>query len=68
MPDCGGCQGLGSHRRHCPQNPTFDRRRLWADQAEDVADKIGPNHHEAANLCYAAAGLLRRAVRGEATH
>lgn len=67
MGKCGGCRGLGSHGRHCTLNPAFDRRKLWADQAEDLADKIGPNNHEAANLCYAAAGILRRAVRGEAT-
>jgi hypothetical protein len=59
MTDCGGCQGLGSHRRHCKQNPDYSREREWADQAEDLGDMVGPNCMGAANALYRAAGLLR---------
>lgn len=60
---CGGCQGLGSHRRHCPRNPNYDIRLMWADRAEDIGDSIGPNNMGAANHCYTAAGLLRQQVK-----
>lgn len=60
---CGGCEGIGSHRRHCPRNPNYDRRLEWADAAEQLGDRIGPNNYAAANYCYAAAGLLREEAR-----
>jgi len=61
--DCGGCSGLGSHRRHCPRNPAYDRRLELADRAEDLGDRIGSNNMAAGNHCYFAAGLLRQEVR-----
>lgn len=63
MDACGGCAGLGSHRRHCRHNPAYDRRIEWADKAEHLGDMIGPNNMGAANHCYAAAGALRKEVR-----
>lgn len=56
---CGGCQGLGSHLRHCRHNPEYTYVRELSDAAEALGDRIGPNHTGAANHCYAAAGLLR---------
>ena len=62
--ECGGCKGIGSHRRHCRKNPDYSREREWADEAENLGDQIGPNNMAAANACYRAAGLLRRQVFG----
>ena len=61
--DCGGCRNEGRHRKHCPASPDFDLRLMYADRAESVGDSIGSNNFEAANLCYAAAGVLRREAR-----
>lgn len=58
MADCGGCQGIGAHRRHCRENPTYTRQRQLADAAETLGDEIGSNNPGAANCCYRAAGLL----------
>lgn len=60
---CGGCAGIGSHRRHCRKNPNYDYRLELADRAEDLADTIGPNNYGAANHCYTAGGLLREQAR-----
>jgi len=60
---CGGCSGLGSHRKHCQKNPNYDYKLMLADRAESVADSIGANNTGASNHCYAAAGLLRQQVR-----
>lgn len=57
--DCGGCKGLGSHARRCPQRPGYNRWDIVADEAERLGDHIGSNEPGAANCCYAAAGLLR---------
>ena len=58
--DCGGCQGLGNHRRHCRKNPDYTYERELADQAENLGDIIGANCCGAANACYRAAGLLNK--------
>lgn len=63
--NCGGCAGMGSHRKHCVHNPNYDYRLKLADQAESLADSIGSNNTGAANNCYTAAGLLRQQVREE---
>lgn len=63
MTDCGGCQGLGSHRRHCPRSPTYNRWLELADQAEDLGDRIGSNDMGAANMAYGLAGRLRERGR-----
>lgn len=62
---CGGCAGLGSHRRHCPHSPTYNRWLELADRAEDLGDQIGSNDTQAANHAYAIAGHLRRKAKGE---
>lgn len=58
MADCGGCNGLGNHRRDCPQNPEYTHARMLADRAESLGDQIGASNPGAANHLYAAAGLL----------
>jgi hypothetical protein len=60
---CGGCENLGSHRRHCHSNPDYTREREWADQAEHLGDNVGPNNMAASNLLWRAAGLLNKAAQ-----
>lgn len=59
--DCGGCAGLGSHRRWCPvvvgRNASYIGR--LAEQAGALGDSIGPNECGAANHAWAASALLR---------
>lgn len=56
---CGGCAGMGSHRKHCPRNPNYTYLGYLADLAEDMGDRIGGTDPGAANHCYAASGILR---------
>ena len=56
---CGGCLGLGSHRKHCLYNPRFSRWRMLADEAEGLGDNIGANDCRSANSCYGVASSLR---------
>jgi len=60
MSDCGGCRGLGAHRRWCEVSVGWSAARLgtWSEQAEDLGDMVGPNCMLAANALYRAAGLL----------
>lgn len=57
--DCGGCKGLGSHARRCPQRPGYNRWDIIADEAVALGDRIGSNDPGAANHCYYAANRLR---------
>lgn len=63
--ECGGCLGLGAHRRWCPE--VIGRQASFlgrlAEDAEDLGDQIGPNVMGAANHCYEASGLLRKAAQ-----
>lgn len=61
---CGGCQGIGSHRRHCRRNPDFDHRLELADKLDSLGDDVGGYHHGAANLIYEAEGILRDLAAG----
>ena len=56
MSTCGGCRGLGSHQRWCPESvgPIASRRGRQAQAAEDLADVVGSNNMHAANLLYQA--------------
>jgi hypothetical protein len=60
--DCGGCAGLGSHRRWCIA--VVGMFAAWfgamAEQAEHMADQVGANEPGAANHLYIAAGLIRK--------
>ncbi|MCD4535664.1 hypothetical protein LRP67_16345 [Nocardioides sp. cx-169] len=58
--ECGGCQNIGSHRRHCPRHPDYHPYRLLADRAESIGDSIGVP--ELANLAWALAGAIREAI------
>lgn len=61
MNDCGGCAGLGAHKRWCPwvvgRHASIMGR--WSEAADSLADSVGSNHTGAANHLYAAAALLR---------
>lgn len=58
-PRCGGCEGLGAHGRLCRTRPGWYFRRLAA-VAGDLADDIGSNDCESANMAYAIAGRMNR--------
>lgn len=65
MTDCGGCQGLGSHKRWCPE-VTGHRASivgLAAEQCEALGDRVGSNDPGAANILYATAGKLGERAR-----
>jgi hypothetical protein len=65
MNDCGGCHGLGSHRRWCPAlvGPHASALGQLGEQAEALGDSIGANDHGAANACYHAADILLQEAR-----
>lgn len=68
---CGGCQGIGAHRRWCRAvvGPAAALLGPLAEQAEALGDRVGPNDMGAANHLYAASALLRaRAVERWAAH
>jgi hypothetical protein len=56
-PDCGGCKGEGAHSRRCRTEPGWFWIRL-ADQAGDLAEMIGSNDIEAANMAYSVQGRM----------
>lgn len=62
MRECGGCQGLGSHWRWCPEwvGQAAHLAGTRSQLAEDLADSVGANNPGAANHLYAAAGLLKQ--------
>lgn len=65
-PYCGGCAGLGSHRRWCPEivGPYAALVGAWADEVEGIADACGiPS---AANNLWRAASILREAAHEHA--
>jgi len=57
---CGGCRGIGSHRRHCPRHPDYHPFKLLADRSESIGDSVGVP--ELANQAWALAGAIRRAM------
>lgn len=62
--NCGGCAGLGAHRRWCPASvgPTAAMLGKWSEQAESLGDSVGPNEMGASNNLWRAASLLREAA------
>lgn len=62
MNDCGGCQNIGSHRRHCPRNPDYHLWKKLAEMAEDIGDRIGSNDCGLANRAYALSGAIKDAI------
>lgn len=67
--ECGGCAGLGAHRRWCSVvvGPRAALLGPLGEQADALADVVGSNSAEAANLLYGAAAVLRDAARDAAT-
>lgn len=57
---CGGCAGLGSHRRHCRHNPKYHPWLKFAEMAESIGDTIGPNDMGLANRAYQLGGAIRQ--------
>lgn len=57
---CGGCAGMGAHKRWCPVvvGAEASRRGKWSEQIESLGDTVGSNNPIAANHLYRAAGLL----------
>jgi hypothetical protein len=59
--ECGGCVGLGAHRRWC--KAVVGRGAAFLGElsvkADNLADTVGSNDPGASNHLYAAAGLLR---------
>ena len=68
MSDCGGCQGIGAHRRWCEAavGRAASIMGRQAQQAESLGDSVGPNEMGAANHLWAAASLLREGARARA--
>lgn len=65
MRDCGGCKGLGSHWRWCPEivGALAHHAGVQAERAESLADQVGSNCAGAANHLYRAASLLETRAR-----
>lgn len=56
---CGGCLGIGAHRKYCPHHPNWHPWRQLADRAEDIGDRIGSNDTEIANTAYYLSSMIR---------
>lgn len=67
-PGCGGCRGIGNHRRHCPHHPNYHPWRVLADRAEDIGDTIGSNEPGIANRAYQLGALIREAIPAHPYH
>lgn len=65
---CGGCRGIGAHRRHCPHHPDYHPWRILAERAESIGDSIGANEPGIANRAYALAGAIREAIPDHPWH
>ena len=59
MSECGGCKGVGAHKRHCRRNPNYEYRLELADRLDSLGDAIGSNDPGSANLVYLAESRLR---------
>ena len=60
MEGCGGCAGLGNHRKLCPRHPDYHPWRRLEVMADEIGDVIGSNDPGVANLAYQLAGELKR--------
>lgn len=61
MTECGGCQGLGSHKRWCKESVGLAASLYgsWSEQIESIADSVGSNNIAVSNHLYIAASMLR---------
>ena len=57
---CGGCQGIGAHRRWCPAvvGMTAHAWAIRASLTDDLADEVGSNDPEMANQLYRLAAQM----------
>ena len=62
MIGCGGCEGLGAHRRLCPHHPDYHPWRRYAMWAEDIGDGIGSNDTGVANTAYQLSARIKEAM------
>jgi hypothetical protein len=62
--NCGGCAGLGAHRRWCVESvgPAAAMLGKYAEEAESLGDRVGPNEMGASSHLWTAAALLRVAA------
>lgn len=56
---CGGCAGLGSHRRNCPKHPNYHPWYRLEQMAEEIGDTIGANDTGLSNTAYSLAARIR---------
>jgi hypothetical protein len=58
---CGGCAGLGAHRRWCEAvvGRAASRFGPMSERVESMGDEIGGNNPGMANRCYELAARLR---------
>lgn len=69
MSDCGGCSGLGSHRRWCSAvvGLAASQWGKMSEEADSLGDRIGGNAPHVANMAYTLASeLLLRATEAKA--
>lgn len=62
LKDCGGCAGLGAHRRWCPR-AVGEHAAYWGQlsvKAEALGDSIGPNDMEASSMAWHIGAMLRK--------
>lgn len=59
---CGGCVGMGSHWRWCPEavGRTAHLYGVLSEKAESLGDQVGGNDPGVANMLYAAGAQLRQ--------
>lgn len=61
LPDCGGCEGLGSHKRWCPRavGQKASAAGVCAEMVDSLGDRIGSNDPVTTNELYVIAEKLR---------
>ena len=72
-PNCGGCMGLGSHKRWCVTVVGKAASLLgpWSEQVEMWGDRIGgvPHSQDSANMLYSFASVIEsRAHKARQMH
>jgi len=68
MIDCGGCQGLGNHKRLCPRHPDYHPWRQYAMLADRIGDAIGSNDPFIANKAYGLGADIRQLILDRPWH
>ena len=59
--NCGGCLGLGAHRRWCPAEVGWQASNYgrWSEICENIADSVGANDVKISNTLYNVSLMLR---------